>query len=242
MAFQMKCFKKFEDLQKQNKTILFVTHSLDSIIRYCNRSIVIEQGKMIADTTPKDGVDIFKKVLTGNFQKQESDSLLDNENKSTVLKDMIEINKDALEYGNGRVKIIDFAIIDEENKPNTVLDYNSEFTIYMKVKFFDEIKDPIFAFTIKDAKGLEITGTNSLIKHVLTGSYKDGDEVTVTFKQKANIQLGKYALSLGCVNLSDGDIEVYQRLYDVLFFDVVGSEQMVGFYDLGSDVVVSNTN
>jgi len=242
MAFQMKCFKKFEDLQKQNKTILFVTHALDTVIRYCNRSIVIEQGKMIADTTPKDGVDIFKKVLTGNFQKQETDSLLDSENKSTVLKDMIEINKDALEYGNGRVKIVDFAIIDEENKPNTVLDYNSEFTIYMRVKFFDEIKDPIFAFTIKDAKGLEITGTNSLLKHVLTGSYKDGDEVTVTFKQKANIQLGKYALSLGCVNLSDGDIEVYQRLYDVLFFDVVGSEQMVGFYDLGSDVVVSNTN
>jgi teichoic acid transport system ATP-binding protein len=242
MAFQMKCFKKFEDLQKQDKTILFVTHALDTIIRYCNRSIVIEQGKMIADTTPKDGVDIFKKVLTGNFQKQESDSLLNNENKSTILKDMIEINKDALEYGNGRVKIVDFAIIDEENKPNTVLEYNSEFTIYMRVKFFDEIKDPIFAFTIKDAKGLEITGTNSLIKHVVTGSYKDGDEVTVTFKQNANIQLGKYALSLGCVNLSDGDIEVYQRLYDVVFFDVVGSEQMVGFYDLGSDVVVSNSN
>jgi teichoic acid transport system ATP-binding protein len=66
--------------------------------------------------------------------------------------------------------------------------------------------------------------------------------ITVTFRQKANIQLGKYALSLGCVNLNDGEIEVYQRIYDALFFDVVGSEQMVGFYDLRSEVEIQRVS
>ncbi len=243
MAFQMKCFKKFEDLQKQDKTILFVTHSLDTIIRYCSRSIVIDHGKMIADTTPKDGVDIFKKVMTGNFGKEnESVNFLEKKIEQNILKNEIEVNQDALVYGNNKVEIIDFCIIDDDNKPNTVLEFNANFVIYMKIKFFEDIDNPIFAFTLKDAKGLEITGTNTLIKHVPVGSYQKGDSATVTFEQKANIQLGKYALSLGCVNINDGEIEVYQRIYDAIFFDVVGSEEMVGFYDLRSKISVSNSN
>jgi len=239
MAFQMKCFKKFEDLQNQNKTILFVTHALDSIIRYCSRSIVINHGEMIVDTTPKEGVDIFKKILTGNFTKgKESTNTFEQKKEQKNLKSEIEINQEALVYGNNKVQIIDFCIIDSDNKPNTVLDFNSKFRIYMKVKFCESIDNPIFAFTIKDAKGLEITGTNTLMKYVHVGSYKKGNSAIVTFEQNANIQLGKYALSLGCVNTNEGEIEVYQRIYDAIFFDVVGSAQMVGFYDLLSEIEI----
>ncbi len=135
-----------------------------------------------------------------------------------------------------KAKIIDFCIIDNENNPNTLLHFNNKFAIYMKVEFFEDIETPIFAFTLKDAKGLEITGTNTLMKNVHVGPYKSGDVVSVVFEQNANIQVGTYALSLGCVNVGGGVIEVYERIYDGLFFDVVGSEQMVGFYDLLSNV------
>jgi len=239
MAFQMKCFKKFEDLQKQNKTILFVTHALDTIIRYCGRSIVINNGQVIADTTPKEGVDIFKKVMTGNLNKEEKkDHLLDKKNEKEILKNKIHINPEALEYGNNKVKIIDFCILDYANKPNSVLDFNMKFSIYMKVKFFEAINNPLFAFTFKDIKGLEITGTNTMIEHILTGSYLQGDEVSITFTQNANIQPGSYSLSLGCVNIGENGIEVYSRLYDIILFDVVGSKQLVGFYDLFSEIEI----
>jgi len=97
---------------------------------------------------------------------------------------------------------------------------------------------PIFAFTIKDAKGLEITGTNSSMKYVTTSTYEENQIITVTFTQKANIQLGKYALSLGCVNINENGVEVYNRIYDAILFDVIGAVQMVGFYDLESIVSV----
>jgi len=238
MAFQMKCFKKFEDLQKHNKTILFVTHALDTVIRYCSRAIVIEHGRMIADTTPKEGVDIFKKVLTGNLEKKEEVVSLREGKEQESLKNEIEFNKDALEYGNNKVKIIDFCIFDNHDRPNTVLDFNSTFLIYMQVRFFEDVENPIFAFTLKDAKGLEITGTNTMMKLISPDSYRKGESASITFKQKANIQLGKYALSLGCVNIGEGEIEVYHRIYDAIFFDVVGSEQMVGFYDLLSEIKI----
>ena len=112
----------------------------------------------------------------------------------------------------------------------------------MKVKFFEDVISPIFAFTIKDAKGLEITGTNSSMKYVTTGHYENGQLVKVAFKQKANLQLGKYSLSLGCVNLNESGVEVYSRIYDALIFDVIGSQQMVGFYDLESEIEIKDIN
>jgi teichoic acid transport system ATP-binding protein len=100
------------------------------------------------------------------------------------------------------------------------------------------VTEPIFAFTIKDSKGLEITGTNSLMKHVEAGTFHPGDVITVTFEQKMNLQLDKYALSLGCVNINETGVEVYSRIYDAVLFEIIGSTQMVGFFDLDSEVNV----
>ena len=237
MAFQMKCFKKFQDFQEQGRTILFVTHALDTVIRYCSRAIVIDGGKMIVDTTAKEGVDVFKKIMTGHFGKDESTPKEAKElNSYKVLKNQIVINPDISEYGNNKAKIIDFCILDVHNKPNTVLDFNKKFTVYMKVKFFEKIDNPIFAFTLKDIKGLDITGTNTMIEHMSTGVYEAEEETTITFSQNANIQAGSYSLSLGCVDIGENGIEVYSRLYDAILFDVVGSNEMVGFYDLFSEI------
>ena len=110
----------------------------------------------------------------------------------------------------------------------------------MKVKFHESIANPIFAFTLKDVRGLEITGTNTYMKHIVTGTFEKDNLITVTFEQKANIQIGKYALSLGCVNLNENGVEVYNRIYDAMLFEIIGSAQMVGLYDLESEISVKS--
>jgi len=240
MAFQMKCFKKFQDFQAQGRTILFVTHALDTVIRYCNRGIVIDGGHNVFEGSSKAAVDAFKKVLSGDFHEKE---MQEKEEETTHIIDEKQLLKESFDrhqeldmYGNGKATIIDYGIIDEKGKPSAIIDYNSEFKIVMKVKFSEAIMEPIFAFTIKDSKGLEITGTNSSMKYVTTSTYEEGQILTVTFTQKANLQLGKYALSLGCVAVNETGIEVYSRIYDAVLFDIIGSAQMVGFYDLGSEI------
>ena len=243
MAFQMKCFKKFQDFQAQGRTILFVTHGLDTIIRYCNRGIVIDNGKMVFDNSPKMAVDAFKKILSGNFYETEkSEELISTDilDEQVYLKEFFDRHIELDTYGNGKATIIDYGILDQNNKPSAILDYNSEFKIVIKVRFLEDTEDPIFAFTLKDSKGLEITGTNSMMKHVITGTYINGQTVTVTFSQKANLQLGKYALSLGCVAINETGVEVFNRIYDAILFEVIGSEQMVGFFDLDSEIKVTD--
>ena len=241
MAFQMKCFKKFQEFQAEGRTILFVTHALDTVIRYCTRGIVIDGGEKICDSSAKEAVDVFKKVLTGNFRPtKDNNSQIEpiSKDKTILLKDSLQENREILEYGNKKAHIYDYAILSSKGEVASVLDYNSEFDIIIRVEFNEDIDSPIFAFTVKDAKGLEITGTNSLMHHIDTKSYKKGDRAEIRFRQKINLQIGKYALSFGCVNINDSGIEVYSRVYDAILFEVIGSHQMVGFFDLQSDITI----
>ena len=61
--FQSKCYKKFEDFKKMGKTILFVSHDLGSISRYCDRVILLDKGHKLAEGIPRDMIDLYKKVL-----------------------------------------------------------------------------------------------------------------------------------------------------------------------------------
>ena len=244
MAFQMKCFKKFQEFQEQNRTILFVTHALDTVIRYCNRGMVIDGGHLIHDGSAKSAVDTFKKVLTGTLNlpdttaSSDSDEQTNPKNENRRLREFFDYHGELDSYGNMQAEIIDFGLLDEEDRPVKSLDYDAPFTIVMRVRFHADVEEPIFAFTVKDTKGLEITGTNTMMKHHHTGHYKAGDEITVTFTQPANLQIGQYALSLGCVGINESGIVVYHRLYDAILFEVIGSANMVGFFDLKSRIEI----
>ena len=108
----------------------------------------------------------------------------------------------------------------------------------MKVKFNNPIPAPIFAFTLKDKHGTEITGTNSMIEKAFLDSVKAGDEKEVTFTQNLDLQGGEYLISLGVTGYEGDKFQVYHRLYDVLNLTVVSDKNTVGYYDMNSKVVV----
>ena len=63
MAFQLKCFKKFQQFKDKGKTILFVTHSITDILKNCTRTIIIDSGNKIYDGDVKEGVEQYKKII-----------------------------------------------------------------------------------------------------------------------------------------------------------------------------------
>ena len=70
MAFQLKCFKKFEEFKAKGKTILFVTHNVGDVLRNCTRTIILENGTKTFDGDVKEGVELYKKIITGNSPKE----------------------------------------------------------------------------------------------------------------------------------------------------------------------------
>ena len=244
--FQSKCYKKLEQLKESGITILFVTHDMGSIIKYCNRSILLNVGQKIAEGIPKDMVDIYKKLLVGQYSEdddQEQNNHLEKVSKEDInmeqWKDRMLINPDFQEYGDHRAEIVDFGIADHEGQiTNTIYKLN-EFQIKMKIKFNEKIENPIFAFSIKDIKGTELTGTNTIIEQIDTGIVEKGEIIEITFTQRMNLQGGQYLLLLGCTGYEADALVVYNRLYDLCLINVISDKTTVGYFDMDSRVVYS---
>ena len=242
--FQAKCYHKFEEFKKKGKTILFVSHDLSSINKYCDRVVLLNKGVKLAEGNPKEMVDKYKKLLVSEHdavmdmaaadEKIGADKIEDGK----LLKEFFSVNPDHQSYGNGEASIYDFAILDEKGGLGNTIEKNTECTIRMKVRFNTEVSDPIFALTIKDLKGTEITGTNSMLEGAEDRTYKAGEEVVVDFTQNMNLQGGDYLISFGCTGFKLGEFTVYHRLYDVLNLNVVAKKNSIGFYDMNSIVTI----
>ena len=233
--FQAKCYRKFEEFKKMGKTILFVSHDLSSISRYCDRVILLNKGVKLEEGSPKQMVDMYKQLLVGQDPAKAEEK---KEEQKESWSQQFQVNPNMLEYGTKLAEIVDFAVLDDKDRCTNTIEKSSSFRIRMKVVFHQDIQEPIIAYTFKDIKGTEITGTNTLFEKKSVEHSQAGDSCTVTFEQEMFLQGGEYLLSMSCTGYRDGEFQVYHRLYDVCNVTVVSDKNTVGFYDMNSVTTV----
>lgn len=189
MAFQLKCFKKFQQFKEKGKTILFVTHSIADVLKNCTRTIILQNGKKTFDGGVKEGVELYKKIITGNApteNKTEEKKFVKGKEEKTW-KSHFNENPNVIEYGNLKAEVIDYGIFDENNKYLSFIDNEKTVVLKSKIKFNEEIDNPIFTMTIKDFNGLEVAGTNTMIEKIYPGKFQKGEIAEVEFKQKLQL-------------------------------------------------------
>lgn len=271
--FQAKCYHKFEEFKEMGKTIVFVSHDLGSISKYCDRVVLLNQGTKLGEGEPKKMIDTYKQVLVGQYAVPESgeERLLDDaqlremaakgidgskrtagmtaarnnaaqagnvRNNANGEKNVAGENPELLEYGSKKAVITEYYITDEKGIKTSAILKGSKFSIHMKVQMMEKLQAPIFAFTIKNVRGTEITGTNTMFEKAFLESVEANEVKEVTFTQEMNLQGGDYLLSLGVTGYEDDDFTVYHRLYDVLNVTVISDKDTVGFYDMNSVIEV----
>lgn len=258
--FQAKCYKRMEEIRAQGTTVLMVTHDMGSILKYCSKVVLLNRGEFVAEGEAGKMVDLYKKILANQMDDLEEE--LGKENGSStersekgagisngvneetgrtaaLWKDKMTLNSQKIQYGDKRAEIIDLGLFDHKGSLTNLLLKNETFTIKMKVRFHEAFKSPIFAFTIKDRRGTELTGTNTLIEEADTKDVKAGDVYTVSFEQKMNLQGGEYLLSLGATGFEGGELVVLDRLYDIANITVISNKNTVGIYDMDSRVTAA---
>lgn len=256
--FQAKCYHKFEEFKKMGKTIVFVSHDLSSISKYCDRVFLLNKGKLLGQGSPREMIDAYKRVLVGQYEIPEKNKeLLEDEELQKAagkscpgasgvqggaengLKEAAGgINPKLLEYGTKQAEIVEYYVTDDRGVRTTAVLKGSEYTLHMRVQFHEHIPAPIFALSIKNVQGTEITGTNSMIEKAFLDSVSEGERMDVAFTQKMNLQGGEYLISLGVTGYNGDIFEVYHRLYDVLNITVVSDKNTVGYFDMESRVTV----
>lgn len=236
--FQAKCYHKFEEFKEMGKTILFVSHDLSSISKYCDRVVLLNQGVKLGEGSPKEMIDVYKRVLVGQYEMHEDEGTNLLEDKDVAAAAKMGVNPDLLEYGTNAAKITEYYITDDKGIHTTAVIKGQEFSIHMEVDFMEDVPAPIFAFTIKNIKGTEITGTNTMVEKAFLESVQAGAKKEIVFTQKMSLQGGEYLLSLGVTGYERDKFEVYHRLYDVLNLTVISDKDTVGFYDMGTNAEV----
>ena len=240
--FQAKCYHKFEEFKAMGRTILFVSHDLSSIAKYCDRVVLLNQGTKLGEGAPKEMIDTYKQVLVGQYQLPESSSegnLLEDEDIRKLASGQ-NVNPDLLEYGSKKAEIVEYYFTDDKGVHTSAVVKGSRFTIHMKVEIKEDIQAPIFAFSFKNIKGTEITGTNTMFEKSFLEPVSAGDVKEITFEQEMNLQGGDYLLSLGVTGYEGDTFTVYHRLYDVINLTVISDKNTVGFYDMNSRIEVKD--
>ena len=192
---------------------------------------------MLDEGKPKAMVDMYKQLLVKQDPVKQVETA---EVKEQSWKDGFQVNPDKLEYGEKEAEIVDFAVFDYKGRKSNTIEKGTTFQIKMKVRFHENIQQPILAYTIKNIQGTDITGTNTMYEQVNVEHPDAGRECIVTFEQNMDLQGGEYLLSFGLTGYNGDTFEVYHRLYDALNITVVSDKNTVGYYDMVSETLVKD--
>ena len=250
--FQSKCYRRMEEIREKGTTILMVTHDMGSIIKYCDRVVLLNKGNFVAQGEPGHMVDLYKKILANQMDSLEEELEEMNDfsgereqghqkdkahgHTEGLMKERLTINANRTEYGDGRAEIYDLGLFDQRGNLTNLLLKGENFTIKEKIRFNARLESPIFTYTIKDKKGTDLSGTNTMYEGADIRPVGPGDEYEVSFTQKMTLQGGEYLLSMSCTGFEMGEHVVYHRLYDVANITVISNKNTVGVYDMESVV------
>ena len=240
VLFQSRCFAKFQEFKEKGITIIFVTHDLGLVTTHCQRVLLLDQGKLVAEGLPKPVVDEYNRLLvlrngttlTPETEKNEqSISQQVAPTKEVEWQGLFRVNPNEIRYGTKRAEILEAGIFTPDHEPIQILQRNQEYLIKVKVRHNDNMPAAIAAFTIKDPRGTILCGTNTLYQDVEIGHLEKGEVILVTFRQKIKINPGEYLLSVGTGAFEEGEYVIYDRRFDYMVIQIIADQLRAGLFD-----------
>ena len=182
--FQNKCYNRIKELKSRGTTILLVTHSIDAVVSFCDRGIVLEGGSITCDTNAKDAGEYYMGVLYGSGKSDEpeaSEAVLKDsgeqdgagdENsgdadcsvtaimkqvRNTKPEDLIYLNKSSKNVGSGKATITDVALlVNGKFSPSGSIKTGDKVEIVFEVIAHELIESPAFGVTVKTVDGVQV--------------------------------------------------------------------------------------
>ena len=246
--FQAQCFRKFEDFRRRGVSILFVTHSVDQIVRHCSRALLLDRGRLVMSGEPKAVVARYLEFLFGTDKREEPQPLRSDSAEQDVSRLFAQhaqheesferrgsYNKLEHRWGNRQARLVDYLLLDGHGLETAVLRTGEHAALILKIVFDTAVERPILGITIKTPDGVEISGSNS---RDTTGvpeyvAREAGEVVYARFDFDCVLNAGEYLVSVGVAADISGDIVPLDRRYDAIHLHVMNARPSYGLVDLG---------
>lgn len=172
MSFQMKCLDRIRQFQKKGKTILFVSHALETVEEFCSDVLLIHEGRLIMQGNPSDVIFSYLK----NYM---------------VRLGMLNVE----EHGTREVEMRSIRLLDETGAETSTFFTGRAMTVEIGYYANRRIAQPVFGFNIKTGNGFYVFGSNTQIAKVPITAIEGAGRVRLRI-EPLTLKQGKFFLSL----------------------------------------------
>jgi len=256
-AFQAKCYKVIYDFMKRGKTIIIVSHDLDTISDLCSSAIFLRDGKMIDMGKPLNIVAKYRAYIEELDKKRIIDqqsaerkkifrTVIENNRKIingveiTKLTNLIVSGETIKRFGSGDAEIQNIKLLDRKDKEVDFCRYGDNVKIVYEVLFKKRIEEPVFGIRIRDFKGNIVYGTNTRLNNIKTGNFKKDDLIKVIFSQKIPLIGGEYLVS-PAVAYKD-NITYCDWVNDMFTINIISRNIAEGIADLNPEISIKKVS
>lgn len=199
-AFQRKCLRYFGELKKDKRTVVFVSHDMESVRQYCNQVVFLDQGQVKAMGEPKQIIPEYLKVYMD--ESEESQSMLKDGGELPLgMSSLVNVDRNAVRIHKA------WAENDAGKNTHEITDSDKFLTVKFEFSANKDVGEAVPGVIISNYQGDFITASNSR-----WANYKPGFEILkkrsylVTFKLPNIYEDGDYKVS---INLVDGDMGAF---------------------------------
>lgn len=201
LEFQLKCMEKFTEIKNLGKTILFVSHDISSIRRFCDRSYWLKNGEVFEYGNTMDVTTNYE-----NFLKKKSIKTVDR-------------NKNQVESFSSSdiVDILSSELLDKNKNKVDVLEQGE--TLYVKVIYEvkdDSIKNPVLGVALRTVDNFYVCGLNTLLDDIKI-PWKKGINIFYLEYEKFGLLAGEYYFDIAVFEENATVPLVYKTKYMNLF-------------------------
>ena len=175
-SFQQKCFEEFERIKRSNATVLFVTHDMGSVQRFCDRALLLEHGRMVELGDPEV---VGNRYLELNFSEQAraAEAAETAEDVSAEAPQREPEVEAPLRYGDGRAEILEAWFEDADGRRTDVLQHGRHAIFAAKVRFNETLEDPLIGLNLVNSHRDHCLSASNL-KGPKLGTCRAGQELT----------------------------------------------------------------
>ncbi len=225
-VFQKKCLHRISSFQYEGKTILFVSHALDTVKRLCTRALWLEDGYLVADGSSQEVVERYRARTWDREAErlaEEQDVAMDGATRApaepaATTKGLRQADPKS-RWGTGEITISDVSLHDPDGQPRYLLQTGEPLTVKIKYRQHAAVPDPVVGIAIYRADGLWCYGTNTGIENTSMGSLPPEGEIAIEFPQLDLLE-GDYTLD---VAIHDEDGRAYDYFCSCASFAVRSS-------------------
>jgi lipopolysaccharide transport system ATP-binding protein len=226
--------EEFNRYKEMGKTVILVTHDIGTVQRYCDRTMLLRNGKIVMIGNSEE---VGNKYVYQNMSDEERRMIDEEKNKKdVVLNNSNIVASEVNKYKSQKIaEITKVEFLDKEGKEKNVFETGEILNIEIEYKFREKIKDPIFGIIIRDEARNNVFALNTMYKKIETGRINKGAK-KVVFSIKNYFATGIYYISPAVANRNQSNIDWKDNFKSVRIINKEFNSQAIADFD--TDIVI----